>query len=368
MTIDVKRVQGAYKVQSGNGTDLLVVDPNSGYVVPSTPTASKVVITGDLYVVGTRTEISSTNITIKDPTIILNQGEPTNETNGAVTAGLSGIMISRGRNGQDNPTYGAFIEWNDTAVWNGTGPLGTVTGQFEFRVGPTNSSPLYSAIKINAIRMPIEGGTEGSYSTVNGSAPRLNIFGSDNPNSLISVKGSNYTTNLALYGDKDDIPNKEYVDNALASNINDAQNVVYGKSYVAIIDNSLDGVPSEIIGVINGIPSTKFSITSGTVVMRVSATGARFTGIELVGNSVRAVGGNDLTLDATGAGQIKLTAPTIFESTTEPVPGSGQTGLYASTPAGGGTGMYYVTSSTLGVVTQDEFVSRKKALIFSLIF
>ena len=362
MTIDVKRVQGAYKVQSGNGTDLLVVDPNSGYVVPSTPTASKVVITGDLYVVGTKTDISSTNITIKDPTIILNQGEPTSDINGAVTAGTSGIMISRGRNGQDNPIYGAFIEWNDTAVWNGTGALGAVTGQFEFRIGPTGSSPRYSAIKANAIRID-----EPSASTVNGT-PRLNILGSDNINSLISVSGANYTANLALYGDKDDIPNKEYVDNALASNINDAQNVVYGKSYVAIIDNSLDGVPSEIIGVINGIPSTKFSITSGTVVMRVSATGARFTGIELVSNTVRAVGGADLVLDATGAGQIKLTAPTIFESTTEPVPGSGQTGLYASTPAGGGTGMYYVTSSTLGVVTQDEFVSRKKALIFSLIF
>jgi uncharacterized protein YigE (DUF2233 family) len=42
--------------------------------------------------------------------------------------------------------------------------------------------------------------------------------------------------------------------------------------------------------------------------------------------------------------------------------------LYVAEPGGGGTGVYFVNSSTLGVVTSDEFTSRKKALIYALIF
>jgi hypothetical protein len=361
---DVTRIQGPYKIQATNGSDILVVDPSTGYVIPSTPTTSKVVVTGDLYVLGTRTEVSSTNVTIKDPTIILNQGEPSSAPNGGVTGGLSGLMVSRGRSGADDPTYGAFLQWNENSTWHGTGQLSGVTGVWEFRTGESDvGRPQYSAIKVNAIRID-----EISASTVAGGLPRLNILGQENPTSVISVAGTlDYETRVL---DDDDIPNKKYVDGVLYNGTQIANSLVVGNSYLTIADAAADGVPSTIIGVLDGAPSDKIDpITSGTVVMRISAASAQFSGVQFVGNQIEPVGANtDLRLTANGTGQIVAAAPLIFESTTPPTPNAGQTGLYAGDAGGGGTGMYYVTSSTLGVIKGDEFVSRKKALVFSLIF
>ena len=103
--------------------------------------------------------------------------------------------------------------------------------------------------------------------------------------------------------------------------------------------------------------------------MRITANVAQFSGVEFIQNQIQPVGANtDLRLATNGLGQIVIAAPLIFESNTLPVPGAGQTGLYTNNPGGGGTGIYYINSSTLGAITGDEFVSRKKALVFSLIF
>ena len=120
---------------------------------------------------------------------------------------------------------------------------------------------------------------------------------------------------------------------------------------------------------LDGDPNERFVITTGTVVMRLTANVAQFSGVEFVSNQIQPTKANtDLRFSANGIGQIIVAAPLIFESGTTPVPASGQTGLYTDNPGGGGTGIYYVNSSTLGAITSDEFVSRKKALVFSLIF
>jgi len=369
MTSDVSRVQGAYKIQSSNGTDIFVVDTTNGdYQTPSVPTTSKVVITGDLFVIGSRTQSSSTFVSLTDPTLLLNQGDTFAPKPGG--GYVAGLQISRSDN--DSQYSSAFMQWNEAGIWHGTGALGAETGIFEFRVGPSSySSGLYSAIKVNAIRMPKYDGSEGAYSTVGGNKPRLNIFGSDNPNAVLSVSGTtDYASNVT---DDDDIPNKKYVDNTLASGINNAENLVDGRSYLTIIDQQLNGVPSEIVGVLDGSPVDKSGIiggtVTGTVVMRISSSVAQFSGIQLIQNQIQPVGANtNLILTTNGTGQILLQAPLLFQSSTTPVPGSGQTGLYTNNPGGGGTGVYYVNSSTGGVITNDEFVSRKKALVFSLIF
>lgn len=378
MTTDVNRIQGTYRLQnvnsSGYVSDIFVVDTTSsiatgtGYIIPTVPTTSKVVITGDLVVLGTRTELSSTNITLVDPTILLNQGG-----NFTPSSYLSGLQISV--DPTDNIDLSYYFQYNNTATWNGTGALGVVRGVFEFRKGlPTSPHPLYSAIKINAIRMPRwDVGTssqpEGSYSTVGSlSIPRLNIFGSDNPTSVMSVKGTtNYEDNCT---DPDDIPNVQYVLNSLATNINHAESVVVGNSYITINDKVEDSASfSQILGVLDGVPSVKPNPTTGTVVLRITTSTALIAGIQFNANQIEPVQTNtNLILSATGVGQIVAASPVIYQASVVPVPGAGQTGLYSENPGSGGTGMYYVNSSTSGVVTQDEFVSRKKALVFSLIF
>lgn len=374
MTTDVTRVQGTYKIQNvsnaGAVTDVLIVDTTgTSHPYPSNPTSSTVVITGNLVVIGTKTQTSSTEVTIKDPTLLLNQG------NGWPLGGnyLAGLKISA--NATDSDTEASFFQWNANATWQATGPLGLVTGLYEFRKGlPTSPNPVYSGIKINAIRMPkYDVGTdsqpEGNYSTISGiSVPRLNIFGSDNPTSVLSVSGTdNYELNCT---DDDDIPNVRFVLDQLASNINQAENLVVGNSYVTINDKVANFASfSQILGVLDGNPSDKPNPSTGTVVLRITTSTAQVAQMQFNANQVSPVGTNkNLVLAANGSGQIVAVSPMLFQTSTPPTPGTGQTGLYSNNPGSGGTGMYYVNSSTGGVVTQDEFVSRKKALIFSLIF
>lgn len=376
MATEINRIQGTYRVQNVSDTgvvsDLLVVDTTgTGYVASSVPTNSRVIVTGDLVVIGTRTESSSTVVTFKDPTLLLNQGN-------SFSLGieyLGGLKISR--DATDTDENAAFIQWNNNAVWRGTGDLGDpagIPGVFEFRKGlPTSPEPLYAAIKINAIRMPRYTGTQpdGLYSTISAAGseyPRLNIFGSDNPTSVLSVSGTlNYENNII---DDDDIPNKKYVDDTLASGIEDAKNLVQGNSYVTINDRVADSASfSEIIGVLDGSPSQKPNPTTGTVVMRISTSTAQIARMQFNQNQVSPVGANaNLILAANGTGQIVATKPLVFQTSTPPVPSPGQTGIYSTNPGSGGTGMYYVNNNTGGTVTSDEFVSRKRALIFSLIF
>lgn len=363
MTADVSRIQGTYKIQSQTGQDIFVVDTTGTSYTNAVKTNSKVVVTGDLYILGNRTESSSTVITATDPTILLNKG---NTWGGELINKFAGIQISRSFNDADQTSV--FFQWNENAKWSGTGRLGLVDGVFELRVG-TAGQATYSAIKVNKILVD-----ENSCSTVGGGKPRLNLLGADNPNSVLSVSGVPNYADKVRNGDKDDIPNREYVDSVIASNTTSTNHLVDGKSYLTIIDQFKDGAESQIVGVLNGNPVDtngiiSDNITSGTVVMAVSANGAKFTGIQLIDNQVRpTTADTNLVLDANGTGQIVISAPLIFETSAVPVPDPGQTGLYTDDPAGGGTGIYFVNNSTGGVVTSDEFVSRQKALIYSLIF
>jgi hypothetical protein len=365
---DVLKVQGDYRIittQAGS----ITLDTAAG----AGTTVGTVVITGDLIVNGATQFGISPNIVedtnITDRQITLNFNEP--GAGGGVRAGVSGdgysgIKIARGFgvNRNDNQSA-AYIEWNENAIWNGSGVVGQVRGIFEFRVGRNN--PSYSAIKVNAIRIDPDSAPTNTAGA--GQGPRLNLFGSDNPTAVLSVKGTNGYEGRVV--DDDDIPNKRYVDDILLSASDTVENLVVGQSYVKIVDSLTDGFPSQIIGVLNGDPTeVKTSVAlTGTVVMRITENIAQFPGIQLVNNEIMPTSVNtNLRLSASGSGQLVVAAPFLFENSIPPSPGLGQTGLYVANVGGGGTGVYFVSSSTLGVVTNDEFVSRKRALIFGLIF
>jgi hypothetical protein len=366
MTTDVLRLQGNYLIQtnvnvsgvSAGGTLTLDVGSQNGI---STGT---VFVNGNLVVRGTQTTINTTDAAIRDNIITLNAGEASSAVNGAVSLGTSGIKISRGRAGADQDQFAAFFIYNDTRSWQGTGAISSIQGLWELRTGVTGR-PQYSALKLNAIRID-----ENSASTSGagaGQGARLNIFGSDNPTSVISVSGTNnYASRVT---DPDDIPNKAYVDNLLVSTQATAERVVIGNSYITLKDTFNDGVTSEAIVVLNGDPEERLSITTGTQVMRLTPEVAQFAGVQFIGNQIGPVNNNtDLNLKATGTGQIVLESPLLFQSGSEPTPGIGETGLFVGESSGGGTGVYFKKRDLLGNITQDEFTSRKKALIYSIIF
>jgi hypothetical protein len=368
------RLQGDYKIETQTGGQL-VLDVSGGATGPTSGNG-KVTILGNLDVRGTTSQIDSSDTSIKDTTLTLNSGEP-GSLSGAVTSnnGNSGIKISRGRtNSKDNANIAAYLEWNDDAEWTGSGQRNKVKGQFEFRVGLDGSQAQYSAIKINAIRID-----ENSASTIGAgtaAGPRLNIFGVENRFAVISVFGTSSYENQCT--DDDDIPNLAKVKQLIRTNGNVAPGIRVGKSYLTLFDAyNTPGAESEAILVLNAtagpeaIDITTNPVTDGTVAMKITETVAEFNGIRLAGNTVSPVSTSSNLVLATNnstTSKIILTSPTYFQTSGVPTPDAGQVSFYTGEPAAGGTGLFYVSSSTGGTVTNQEVISRKKALIYALIF
>ncbi len=238
---NVVRVQNDYVLQTkNNGKITLDTGINTGTVV----------ITGSLDVRGTTTVVQATNASIKDNTLVLNSGE----TNSYVTLGTSGIIVDRGNNA--SLSNAATMLYNDEAgidgfTWRTTDI--SQRGIFEFKVAGNTS-----AIRVNAIRID-----EGTAPRVGG-YPRLNIFGSDNPGTVISVAGTlNYEDRVI---DDDDIPNKAYVDIAVqtAQTTANVQKIVQQQTSIGAYDVSQGGYQnsnvSEVVIEFNtGVPAIRFT-------------------------------------------------------------------------------------------------------------
>tara|TARA_Y100000114_G_scaffold144477_1_gene153096 strand:- start:3899 stop:4693 length:795 start_codon:yes stop_codon:yes gene_type:complete len=115
MAKTTKRITGDYDIITDDGT--------SGTILLDTQT---VTINGNLNVVGTQTTVSTTDTSITDNTIVLNDGE----SGAGVTAGSAGLDIDRGT--ADNATF-QFNETDDAfeakvgasfAVTRGGTPVG----------------------------------------------------------------------------------------------------------------------------------------------------------------------------------------------------------------------------------------------------
>ncbi len=372
MTTDVLRLKGDYIIQTRTNVSGASTGGSITFDLGTIPGGDRiggtVYINGNLVVYGTQTTISTTDSAISDRTITLNAGETTANPNGDITGSfgnrLSGLKISRGRLGADQDQFAAFLEWNEEENWQGTGAISNITGLWEFRVGRTGR-PQYGGIKVNAIR--IDEASASTAGTGAGQGPRLNLFGSDNPTAVLSVSGTNNYE--ARVTDDDDIPNKKYVDSLLIAPQATATKTIVGNTYLTVRDSTNDGLTSDIIAVVDGDPTERTSITTGTVVMRLTENNATFAGIQFTQNEISSTQPNaDLLLSTDGTGQIILNAPLIFTDGNTPDPDLGETGLYVGETSGGGTGVFFKKKDLLGDVTQDEFVSRKKALVYSIIF
>ena len=341
MSTNVVRVPGDYRIETKqNGRITLDTGVNTGTVV----------ITGSLDVRGTTTVVQATNASIKDNTLVLNAGE----TNSYVTLNTSGIIIDRGNNA--SLSNAASILYNDAAgvdgfTWRTTDI--SQRGIFEFKVAGNTS-----AIRVNAIRID-----ENTAPRVGG-YPRLNIFGSDNPATVISVAGTlNYEDRVI---DDDDIPNKAYVDIAVqtAQTTANVQKIVQQQTSIGAYDSSQGGyqgsnVSEVVVEFTTGIPSVRFTPSSANFGDSILLTEGTITRADPTSSNA------NLYLEPKGNGSIVVRkALQLTDQAVPPSPPTNGTALYTTGVVGpGGTGIYYVNNQI-----QGEFISRKRAIIYGLIF
>jgi hypothetical protein len=178
MTANVVRVNGDYKIQTGQG-GVITLDTGSS--------SGSVNIVGNLTVAGTMTTLNTSDLTIEDNTITLNKGEQ----GSGVSQNTAGIVIDRGTASRGN----ASIIWDETQSWD----------------DPVSGTTQYGLFIFNTALGGLNGIRTNSINTNNGT---LYI---NTGSSAISVHGSNnYETHVT---DDNHIPNKKYVDAQIAYSI-----------------------------------------------------------------------------------------------------------------------------------------------------
>lgn len=337
-TVNILRVPNDYQILAKNGG--IILDAyNDGTLHAATP--GTITVYGDLNVIGDTTYVSTTNTNVVDNIIFLNSGE----SNGYVTRGWSGIAISRGD--ITTTTNAATLLYNDTAYWT-TGTISTSTrGVWEFSVGDGVNLQA-SAIRINAIRM--------------GAGGRLNIFGQENPNSVLNVSGTvNYEDNVI---DDDDIPNKKYVDQRVFSGTELAKQLVVGGTSVTLRD------PAVLITDPFYENPAEVEIALGTstnVVFSLRSTNAAIQGLQILDTNIGVQSGrasNNLRITPYSTGTVEIASALSLANINPPAVKPQHTNVYStSTIGGGGTGIYFVNTQQA-----DELISRRRAIIYGLIF
>ena len=334
MPTDVLKVSGDYLIDASNGNITLDVtnDTSTGTVT----------IIGNLNVVGTSTNVATINSVLQDNIIILNSGETANT---GITLGTAGILISRGNN--NSPSAAATILYDETTnsgKWIGDDGS-THKGIFTF-----NSANAGSAIQANAIRIDTN------------TTSTLNILGADNGDAMINVKGQvDYWTRVVH---DDDIPNKKYVDQALYLGTDFAKRVQVGGTFLRVSDSSVQFTDPPYYG-----PNRIFAAlgTSTNEVFSLEGTSAIIQGITINNSEITVNTSTDLVLQPTvGYGVVikeSLKLGEISTSTTVTAEANIDTLYYTGVAGGGGTGLYYVNTQQ-----SDELVSRRKAIIYGIIF
>jgi hypothetical protein len=357
---EVKRTSGDFHVQTEQDIHLETQynGTNNGTVY----------VWGNLFVQGSRTEVNTQDLSIGDKVLILNKGDP--GTSGGTVAGvsgdgISGISITRG--GPAAPNENANIVFNQNKNWTYNGV--TTRGMWDLLIGPpTGGVGTASGITVSAIRT-------GTATT------DLSLLGAENASATVTMKGViNYTNRLISRNEPDDVPNKGYVDYAVARqadrrriqlNFQDSLDrpVVIADTYVELLNQDVPGYPA------------------GTVTetqLRLSIGGQQWITMyqdRLILGEIKVLKGNEITMELPNQKLVLSTRPsggTLYNPSIEaktsismlidrtynnPFSESERVKIYPKDQGAGNTGLYYVNKEG----TRDEFISKRKSFFASLV-
>ena len=332
----------------GNSDYKIVVENGGTITLDTTDTAEDkagtVVITGDLEVKGTTTTVDSTVVTIADNIIVLSKDN--------IASGLpaslnfrSGIEIERGSLPNALFVYDEQISWT----------LGGTSGQgtFTFEQGG------------NTVPIKTSGIVSGSTLYVQPGAGTISVTNTVNYEERVWTYTAGVITDLGsgVVQDDDNIPNAkavvDYVDYFFGSAFQDR--ISENDTYVETRDFQTTGLESTVEIGVNSVASANFFDNR-----------VEFLEIKIQGSEISTTASNsDLLLNAPGTGSVKVkdileitetpSDDDILSNPTAPVEG---VKIYSKTEAEGGSGIYIVNKSN----TQDEIITRNRALVFSMLF
>jgi hypothetical protein len=369
----VVQVNGDYTIKAKQGSNI-IFDVGTG------PEAGDVKITGNLTVVGETLIVQTTDLAVEDNIITLNRGE---EGSG-VTKILSGIEIDRGLLANTS-----FIYDESTQSWQ------IAEGSTE--LGFNNFSN--SALRLKTLLTSMDE-DEGD----------LTLFAEAGNTGVLKVGGA------ALYNERvtndNDIPNKRYVDLAIQTNptfqirspgalVGVPESQVKGDTrvvafdYSAIYDEAL--FPIGPFTEVGDLPSESFvallvdnQLVGSVFVNRFNVAGLTFwreepsqqglyndPPVSQAPASIIQTTGTDgnLKLETNGPGKVEITNAIQFNDNQGYNEDDGPTAfplqsvIYGGKIGAGNTGIYVSAQNFNSTnIQRSELISKKKALLFSMLF
>jgi hypothetical protein len=378
------QVSGDYNIKTGEGSTILLdTGPNVG----------EVRVTGNLIVLGETLTVEATNLNVQDNIIILNYGE----TGPGVTLGYSGVQIDRGYNIDSSQVAPAAFLWDDA---NETWQIAQGTPEDGFN---------YTDSKLKLSQILTDAATDdGDLILIGSGTGVVKVIGTTTGG---VTRVNAYETRVT---DPDDIPNKQYVDNAIQSN--PTFQITKDNTRVIVFDKD-DTLPgsafSPAIGPYGAQPinSEIAFIVDNTRIARMTVNNFQMTGLSIStedpvvpdidtvrsGNYnpgpfdtnlfgfenqsavvIQAVDTNaNIRLETNGTGKVVISYAMSFEHHGGAVTQVGNTSiLYGSTPGAGTTGLSFrntrASKELDGTInasfTNDELISKNRALLFSMLF
>lgn len=349
--VDVLRVPGNYKITAKSGGSI---------VLDTGVTTGTVTITGNLNVQGKTTYVESSDLKVKDNVIVLNQGGYNAFHKITAGNGTSGLLVDRGGEQWDGKLY--LDDSPGGGTWLGLSN-GTHSGIWHFKNDGAATMVSVAGIMLDTQGIESENVIAGN--------PRLVLIGPDtaHPHAVISVKGTVDYEDYVV--DDDDIPNKKYVDDIIATTgvaTATFANVLLDVDPAPVIPLSIDGRPRTFI---TASPSTGGS--SGKISMfiddyltvDIGADNVQLANISIAGSSIQPFStGTNIYLTTDGAEVVINSALTYQAISQAPAPESNQVKVYTTGTVGaGGTGLMFVNPDV-----EDELVSSRRMMIYSIIF
>lgn len=348
-----------------------VADPVTGgkIVLDTGPNVGEVRVTGNLVVTGDVLNVESSQLNIEDNTITINSyGDNPNPPAGVVLD-YAGIEIDRG-----SLPNAAFIYDEINGYWFLA--AGSVPGPFSFSTDEPGDLTPRSASRLKLKEILTDASTDDG---------DLLLIGADSATGVVKVRidplddGTQYQSNVV---NPNDVPNKKYVDDAIQNN--PTFQIISNSPPSPTVPNSATRV---ICTDINTAGSTSYFATNtgyttygesavsvlvdGSLIAQFFTNRAEIGGLEIGGGddsyeitTKAGVSNENIFIRTQGTGRLETNyGIELHRIGTPGLYPTDATMLYSSPPGAGKSGLYYYHDQD-----RDELISKRRALLFSMIF